>query len=351
MKARLSPTLVGLFVLGALALGLVALFAFGDAALFTKPQRFVLYVDESAHGLDPGASVKLRGVRVGRVVDVNVRADPTSHRAVVEVVGEISKNVMFDPTGRRVDFSGEGVLQRLVAQGLRAELAVASLATGLLYVELGFYDPALHPIPQRAFGEPRYPVVPAVPSAISEFTASLTGLLGKLHQVDYVGLSNDLRGLLAATRAQVDALRLQPVLDEIAGAAAAVRATAGDPAILGAFATLDRTLVDLRALLATLDQTFAPAGEDLRVTMKEARAAMQQFATTAETLRRLVGPQSGLGDETLRTLSEIGDAARSLRRLMELLERNPRALLTGPPPEPDPAAAPPRPTPPVSRAR
>jgi paraquat-inducible protein B len=349
VKARLSPTLVGIFVLGALALGVVALFAFGDAALFTRPQRFVVYVDESAHGLDPGASVKLRGVRVGRVVEVNVRADPAAHRAEVEVVCEISKNVMFDPAGRRVDFSAEGVLTRLVEQGLRAELAVASLATGLLYVDLGFHDPALQPAPERPPGGTRYPVVPAVPSAISEFTASLTGLLGKLQQVDYVGLSQDLRGLLAATRARVDALQLQPVLDEIAAAAAAVRSTAGDPAILGAFAALDRTLVDLRALLATLDNTFAPAGEDLRVTMQEARAAMQQFATTAEMLRRLVGPQSGLGEETLRALAEIGDAARSLRRLMELLERNPRSLLTGPPVEVDPAA--PRPSLPVSRAR
>ena len=66
MKTKVSPAVVGMFVLGALALGVIALLSFGGLSLFSKPQRFMVYFDESVHGLDLGSPVKLRGVRVGR---------------------------------------------------------------------------------------------------------------------------------------------------------------------------------------------------------------------------------------------------------------------------------------------
>ena len=66
MKTKVSPTIVGLFVLGALTLGVAALLMFGGVNFFSKPQRFVVYFEESIHGLDLGSPVKLRGVRVGR---------------------------------------------------------------------------------------------------------------------------------------------------------------------------------------------------------------------------------------------------------------------------------------------
>ena len=56
MKTKLSPTLIGVFVIGAFLLLIAGLLAFGGASLFTRPQRFVVYFDESVHGLDPGAA-------------------------------------------------------------------------------------------------------------------------------------------------------------------------------------------------------------------------------------------------------------------------------------------------------
>ena len=73
MKTKLSPATIGAFVLGAFGLIVIALLSFGGVSLFSKPQRFVVYFDESIHGLDLGSPVKLRGVRVGRVVDLNIR--------------------------------------------------------------------------------------------------------------------------------------------------------------------------------------------------------------------------------------------------------------------------------------
>jgi hypothetical protein len=65
MKTKVSPAIVCAFVIGAFALSVIALLSFGGVSLFSRPQRFVVYFDESIHGLDLGSPVKLRGVRVG----------------------------------------------------------------------------------------------------------------------------------------------------------------------------------------------------------------------------------------------------------------------------------------------
>ena len=64
MKTKVSPSVIGMFVVGAFALLLIGLLSFGSVSMFSKPQRFLVRFDESIHGLDLGSPVKLRGVRV-----------------------------------------------------------------------------------------------------------------------------------------------------------------------------------------------------------------------------------------------------------------------------------------------
>ena len=75
MKTKISPAIIGAFVMGALVLIVVAVLSFSGVSFFAKPQRFVVYFDESIHGLTLGAPLKLQGVPVGRVVDLNFRYD------------------------------------------------------------------------------------------------------------------------------------------------------------------------------------------------------------------------------------------------------------------------------------
>jgi paraquat-inducible protein B len=145
VKTKVSPAVVGLFVLGALALGAIALLSFGGMSLFSKPQRFMVYFDESVHGLDLGSPVKLRGVRVGRVVDLEIHYDDAANRSVVAVTCELNRNVITDAKGVQLRVTGPGDIQMMVDHGLRAQLGVLGLATGLLFVELNFSDPQLYP--------------------------------------------------------------------------------------------------------------------------------------------------------------------------------------------------------------
>ncbi|MEO7414167.1 MAG: MlaD family protein, partial [Opitutaceae bacterium] len=81
MKTKFNPTVVGAFVIGGFALLVIALLSFGGVTFFSKPQQFVVYFDESLHGLDKGSPVKLRGVRIGRVASLNIRYDEKSNKS------------------------------------------------------------------------------------------------------------------------------------------------------------------------------------------------------------------------------------------------------------------------------
>lgn len=324
--------MVGLFVLGAMLLGLVALLTFGGVNFFSKPQRFVVYFDESIHGLDLGSPVKLRGVRVGRVTDLSVRYDAASNKSVVAVVCELSRNMIIDDKGQAIDVSDRAALQTLVDHGLRAQLGVIGLATGLLFVELDFYDPRQYPAESRLTDAPRI-VVPAVPSTISEYQASLTEILSDLRRVDFAGLSRNLNALLTTTNQKLQAVDTARLSERWAKAAEAVESMAADPEIKKTFVNLNAATADLRALIAKLDTQVQPASAKLAQTLDEARQALATFNAAATSAQRFIAAQGGLGEEATRTLEQLREAAASVQRLADFLERNPNALITGRKPE------------------
>ena len=328
MKTKISPTIVGMFVVGAVALVLIALISFGGINFFSKPQRFVAYFDESIHGLDLGSPVKLRGVRVGRVVDLNVQYDAKNKKSVVEVICEFSRSTIKNEKGAPIDVSSRQELQKLIDSGLRAQLGVSGLATGLLFVELDFVNesapPAVAPI-----ADSQFVVVPSVPSAISEFQASLTEILSNLKRVDFAGLSREMNGLLADTRKQIAGLELAKLSSEWTKAGTAINELAHSADFQRTFVHLNETIDQVQKVLAGVDAQIQPAGVKLNETLLQAQDTLKTFNEAAESARRFISAQGGLGEETVRTMNQLAEAAASVQRLAEFLERNPNSLITG----------------------
>src|SRR5512143_791501 len=73
MARRVSPTLVGAFVLGAVALAAGAVLVLGGREWFKRPVTCVMAFDGSVAGLTPDAPVSFRGVQVGKVASVELR--------------------------------------------------------------------------------------------------------------------------------------------------------------------------------------------------------------------------------------------------------------------------------------
>ncbi len=334
MKTKVSPAVVGMFVMGALVLGLIALFSFGGVNIFSKPQRFVVYFDETVHGLDLGSPVKLRGVRIGRVAGISLRYRADTTQSVVAVVCELSRDVILDEKGAPIDVSDPAELQRMVDRGLRAQLGILGLATGLLYVELDFFDPGSTPANGDMPADGQYTLVPAAPSTISQFQASFSEILSDLNQVNFTGLAGDIRALLADTRRQINTFDLQPLIAEWTSAGTAVTTFVQSPELGSTLTNLNAAATELRTVLARIDGQIDPTAESLAGTLADARESLEAFNRVAVTLRGFINSQQNLGDSASQALSRLAEAAAAIERLADYLERNPGALLTGrrPPP-------------------
>lgn len=327
MKTKLSPATVGMFILGALALFVVGFLSFGGSNIFVKPARFLIYFNESVSGLDPGAPVKLNGVRVGRVAAINVRYDAASKEALVQVTCEVNRNVLTDSTGAQVDLTNPASMQELIDRGLRARVNLTGI-TGLLFVELDFEDARKYPAQPRFMTEP-LPVVPSIPSPISQVQQSIVEIVADLKQVDFTGLSKQVKTLLATTNDKVAALDTKALGDKVSAAADAITTFVNSPEAKQTFLNLNAALTDLRVVLARLDGNIGPLSEEMKKTMADAQTALKSLEAAAATTQRFVASQGNLGDEVTTSLHQLSDAAAALERLSDALARNPSSLIVG----------------------
>jgi paraquat-inducible protein B len=203
---------------------------------------------------------------------------------------------------------------------LRAKIDLVGI-TGLQFVELDFLDPQQFPAP-RPENEAEYPVVPTVPSGMSELIANLSKIVNNLKQIDFAELSHELKSLLATANQEVGDLDLKKMVAKVTAAAESIEALAGSAEAKAAFANLNKTATDVQGLVAKLDTQVEPVRAELVRTL-------HSFHDAAESVRKLLGPQSGLGEEALRTLQQVTETAESLQQLADFLERNPNALITG----------------------
>jgi phospholipid/cholesterol/gamma-HCH transport system substrate-binding protein len=165
-----NTKVVGTFVLGALALVVIAIVLFGGGALFRPTQRAVVYFQGSVSGLSVGAPVAFRGVQVGSVADIILEMNAKTGSATMPVYLE------FDP--RKVTWIGGTRLtskgwREAIENGLRAQLVTQSLITGQLIVQLDFFPGT----PATLVGEDKsVREIPAIQSQIEQVKEAILSL-------------------------------------------------------------------------------------------------------------------------------------------------------------------------------
>jgi len=261
-------------------------------------RRYVLYFSESVRGLSTGAPVTLFGLQVGDVTDVGLQFDQKtqSFRPRVVITFFPERLVAVLPTGerRRVGKSMAEMteeariaqLRRIVEQqGLRAQLRTGSYITGELYVAFEYFPDA----PKAKVDWTKDPVeLPVVPGSLASIEAKLGNILTKVDKMPLDAIGRDVRTALA---------------------------------------TLDQTLKDASVLVNRVDTQWVPEGtktlEDLRRAIGDANTAVRNADAT------LFSKDSATPQDLRDTLQEITRAARSIRVLMDYLERHPDALIRG----------------------
>lgn len=308
-------------------LAVISFLSFGGTNIFSKPSRFIIYFDESVSGLDPGASVKVNGVRIGRVAAISVRYDQSSKEALTRVICEIDRNILTNSTGGPIDLTISAELQGLIDRGLRARLSLTGI-TGLLFVELRFEDAQLYPASRR-FSADQYPVVPSIASPISEVQQSIVEIVANIKKVDFATLSKELKALLVTTNQKVQDLDLKALAERLGRSADAVNNFVNTPDAQKAFANLNNALTETRAVMAKLDHQVGPVSDELKQTLADAQGALQSLDAAATTTRNFVRDQGSVGDDAALALRQIADAAVALERLADAIDRNPSSLLVG----------------------
>ena len=91
MSKKIKKKAVGIFMVGALVLIVVAVMALGSAKLFKKRTHVVMYFQHSVSGLNVGSPVVFHGVRIGSVTAIRILLDPKELRARIPVYAELDE--------------------------------------------------------------------------------------------------------------------------------------------------------------------------------------------------------------------------------------------------------------------
>jgi paraquat-inducible protein B len=153
---RADKTKIGMFVVGAVVLLVVAILVFGSGALFKQSDKYIVFFDGSVKGLSVGAPVIFRGVKIGNVSSIDLAYDQETQSVLIPVVIDVElSRVQGVP-----DKFGYPDYQSLIQQGLRAKLEVQNFITGQLMLGFDFYPQD----PQKMYKITKsYPELPALP--------------------------------------------------------------------------------------------------------------------------------------------------------------------------------------------
>jgi phospholipid/cholesterol/gamma-HCH transport system substrate-binding protein len=342
MTVRANPTVIGAFVLGACVLIVAGLVLWGGTAMFKSKYHVVMYFDSAVTGLQKGAPVMLRGVRVGEVTDVNMRWG----NWLATVYADFEPDSLKGVRPRDLDDALTRVVQE---RHLRAQLRMQSFVTGVLYIALDDFPGT--PIVLRGLDK-NVREVPTVPTDIEKWAAKLEKIADALASLPLDELA---RSLIAT-------------VDE-------AKRILKSPEIASSLKSLDAILKDGRGLVRRVDTLAAnvnaqvgPLSDDAQATLKSAQATLAEAPALVADVRRVVtkidaqiepllvslkktsdtfgvtleraqgtlagvdgtlNQDSALGYELMRSLHELRETLRALGSLADYLERNPNALIYG----------------------
>lgn len=285
---------LGIFVLiGAAALVALTLI-FGARSLFSQTKIVETYIKESVQGLDVGAPVRFRGVRIGQVKMISLSGliyeenVPFAERKQYVVV-----RMEINPPSTSDD---EEYLKSLVADGLRAQIRGQGI-TGVNYIELDYVkDPTkMGTLPYK--WEPDYPVIPSQPSPVNILLDNVEDALQNFNKLN-----------LAGTQKSVDLL-LTNLNGMVAG-----DGTKGNGG-------LNNSVVELNQLLTKLNK--ATDNQELAIMIEQLTASI---IVLRQTLTSMQGDLTISADNVRQITNNVND-------LSQKANEYPSWLLFGQPPK------------------
>jgi paraquat-inducible protein B len=277
---------------------------------------FKLYFEKGVKGLQVGAPVEFKGLRIGTVASVSVDFEESSEELRTYAIVKIEPG-RLPVEGPYVDKSDaertrniHTFFETMAARGMRAQLQTGNLLTGQSLVVFGMF-PYVKPEPVKYVEG--LAVFPTRPESLDDILAKVDKTLANVNEI----------------LAKVDSIPITQIGDDLAQTMKDINAIPFDR--IGN--DLAQTMDDINAMPIT------EIGENLETATARLDALPyeqisnnldQALVNLNELIRSLNAAKGGaMGVQTLRTLDEITKAAAALRGMADYLERHPEALLRG----------------------
>jgi paraquat-inducible protein B len=300
---------IGIFVIVAITLIVVAIVLFGAGLLARNAFHVESYFSEPISGLAIGSMLQFRGVRIGQVQNIdfvgNIYSLPQENGVISRYASYV--RVVSDVPRRKLPAAATGqvesTLAQMVERGLRVRIE-SNLLTGQAYLEMDYVDPnrfPLEPVPWT----PTYFRIPSAPSEFTTIKDSIDKILTTLQSIDVEGLAKSLDNVLTSlnkviTEANVPELSrsAQTLLTEIRGKVAALEMDKINKAALDLFASLDTAVSD-----AKIPQLSQQASDVLR--HADQQVADLNLGRISSDIEHLVGSlEQTVTDANVPALSE-----------------------------------------------
>jgi len=380
MSKMANKSLIGAFVVGAIALAVISVIIFGSGKFFRKQLQFITFFQGSIKGLSVGSPVTFRGVKIGEVKNIHIQARPSDLTFQIPVLLEIDPSVIesVDP-GAKIGAKPYEQIQALIDKGLRAQLQSQSFVTGQLAVALDFY-PDKPPV--LVAQDKKYHEIPSVPTPIEELQKTIQDLNLK-------EFAEKVKATLDGIEKAVNSPEIAKTLKSVSGAAEETRVMVKNVSsqVTPLASNLNETVKDAKKMVENLDRQMTTLLPSIEGTMKDAQKLVQHVDTRIDPMaanaeeamkginslvnndvKKLVGnldqgvakvmpeiaksldqlggtlleaqaalrsvggaagAQSPLMYQLRETLEELANAAQSLRSMADYLEQHPEALIRG----------------------
>jgi phospholipid/cholesterol/gamma-HCH transport system substrate-binding protein/paraquat-inducible protein B len=281
---------LGAFVLAAIGVLIAVILIFGSGQLFKSSFLLETYIKQSVTGLDTGASVRFRGVKIGQVTFIGLSGD------IYE------KDVPFEKRKQyvvvRMQIFGDKVTEEqitdFVKNNLRARVKSMGI-TGVNYVEFDFSPNAADYASLPYSWEPRDPVIPSLPSQADEIISGIQKLVSTFNHMN-----------IEAT---------QKRFDDLLGNLNTLMAGDGK-----GNEGLTRSIKEMNVIIERI----------AKVTEKgELEVLMRQLVATMVDLRQTIASIQG---DTSATIENLKQASENINEFSRIASQSPSSLIWSEPP-------------------
>ncbi|CCH50567.1 MlaD family protein [Pseudodesulfovibrio piezophilus] len=279
---------LGAFIIVGTCLLVAIVIVLGAGRYFETSYSVESYFNESVNGLEIGSPVKLRGVRIGRVSDIdfvtNIYPQASEHDIrYVMVRCDINPDLFRDMSFEEFKKS----IRKEEKQGLRVRPTSLGL-TGQLFLNFVYVDPLSNP-PLQVYWQPKEAYIPAIPSTLSRIEGAVTTIsktLKGIRQEDITSIISDVKSIvntldrfMRTKDGKKAGDRMLTILDQTRTLLSRTNELLASP-------DADHIIPHAASAMAGVDRIINESSDDLIAAGAEANKAMASFKHAADVLER-----------------------------------------------------------------